>query len=111
MDDLDDFYFEHDGEWRAWLEQNHAQTEGVHLIFFSVAHSKILRTSRAVNVRATSIGSTRRNGKRRGRNASLRSFDCAPRTSSRAREASDLIVLEACAEHVFAVKSRKLKTR
>ncbi|RAJ12636.1 YdeI/OmpD-associated family protein [Arenibacter echinorum] len=40
MKEIEQFYFKSDVEWRAWLETNHANSNGVHLIFYKVAHEK-----------------------------------------------------------------------
>ena len=45
------FYFKSVVEWRAWLEANHAQSTGVHLIFYKVAHENdSMRWEEAVKV-------------------------------------------------------------
>lgn len=38
MDELTEHYFSSDAEWREWLHENHATTDGIHLIFFAVDH-------------------------------------------------------------------------
>lgn len=40
MKSIEQFYFKSDLEWRAWLKTNHANSNGVHLIFYKVAHEK-----------------------------------------------------------------------
>lgn len=37
---LESHYFPNPEAWRQWLEQNHAESDGVYLIFYTVAHAK-----------------------------------------------------------------------
>lgn len=44
-------YFKNDIEWRAWLANNHKQTEGIYLIFYAVSHeNESMRWEEAVRV-------------------------------------------------------------
>jgi len=46
-----EFYFKNDVEWREWLHENHKEYTGIHLIFYSVDHSKeSMRWEEAVKV-------------------------------------------------------------
>ncbi|MEO1010694.1 MAG: YdeI/OmpD-associated family protein [Bacteroidota bacterium] len=51
MKELEEHYFKNDGEWRMWLEKNHAESKGIYLIFYAVAHKKeSMRWEEAVRV-------------------------------------------------------------
>lgn len=39
-DSFPEHYFKSPIEWRAWLEQNHAHSPGVYLIFYKVGHER-----------------------------------------------------------------------
>ncbi len=44
-------YFKNTKEWRKWLHKNHAQIEGIYLIFYTVAHeNESMRWEEAVQV-------------------------------------------------------------
>ncbi|MEO0504528.1 MAG: YdeI/OmpD-associated family protein [Bacteroidota bacterium] len=40
MVDYPEHYFKNDNEWRAWLHENHLNSQGVYLIFYAVQHEK-----------------------------------------------------------------------
>lgn len=49
--ELSEHYFKTDGEWRAWLHENHATCKGVYLIFYKVGHENdSMRWEEAVKV-------------------------------------------------------------
>ena len=51
MSKIPALYFKADTEWREWLVDNHDTAEGVHLIFYKVAHEKdSMRWEEAVQV-------------------------------------------------------------
>ena len=51
MSKLEEHYFMTDTEWREWLHENHASSEGVYLIFYKVEHEKdSMRWEEAVKV-------------------------------------------------------------
>ena len=51
MREIQEYYFKTYTEWRNWLEKNHAQKEGIYLIFFAVSHKNIsMRWEEAVKV-------------------------------------------------------------
>ena len=51
MNPKEEHYFKNDGEWRAWLEENHASSKGIYLIFYKVGHEKAsMRWEEAVRV-------------------------------------------------------------
>lgn len=51
MKDIAEHYFKNDKEFRSWLHENHAQVEGVHLIFYAVSHeNESMRWEEAVRV-------------------------------------------------------------
>ncbi|WP_343485947.1 YdeI/OmpD-associated family protein [Allomuricauda sp. d1] len=51
MPELEEIYFKNDIEWRKWLHENHGKSEGVYLIFYTVAHEKeSMRWEEAVRV-------------------------------------------------------------
>ncbi len=51
MTDKPELYFKNDSEWRGWLQENHASSKGVYLIFYQVGHEKeSMRWDEAVRV-------------------------------------------------------------
>lgn len=51
MTDKPELYFKNDSEWRDWLQENHAASKGVYLIFYQVGHEKdSMRWEEAVQV-------------------------------------------------------------
>lgn len=51
MKDIQEHYFKNDTEWRNWLHENHSNTNGIYLIFYTVAHEKdSMRWEEAVRV-------------------------------------------------------------
>ncbi|KJD33309.1 hypothetical protein PK35_05475 [Tamlana nanhaiensis] len=51
MPENEALYFKTDTEWRAWLHNNHAVSNGVYLIFYKVTHdAKSMRWEEAVKV-------------------------------------------------------------
>lgn len=51
MKDIQEHYFKNDTEWRNWLHENHSKSNGIHLIFYTVAHEKdSMRWEEAVRV-------------------------------------------------------------
>jgi uncharacterized protein YdeI (YjbR/CyaY-like superfamily) len=51
MKDIQEYYFKNDTEWLAWLNKNHAQTDGIYLIFYAVSHeNESMRWEEAVRV-------------------------------------------------------------
>ena len=51
MNDLVEHYFKNDGEWREWLHENHAASNGVYLILYKVDHEKLsMRWEEAVRI-------------------------------------------------------------
>ncbi|MEK6155574.1 YdeI/OmpD-associated family protein [Flavobacteriaceae bacterium 3-367] len=51
MTDKPELYFKNDSEWRGWLQENHASSKGVYLIFYQVGHEKeSMRWEEAVRV-------------------------------------------------------------
>lgn len=51
MEKFPEHYFKNDLEWRDWLHENHATSEGIHLIFYKVEHEKdSMRWEEAVRV-------------------------------------------------------------
>lgn len=51
MSEIQQYYFKRDTQWREWLHENHNQTEGIYLIFFTVAHeNESMRWEEAVQV-------------------------------------------------------------
>jgi len=51
MKDIQAHYFKNDIEWRNWLHENHAISNGIYLIFYTVAHEKpSMRWEEAVRV-------------------------------------------------------------
>lgn len=51
MEDYPELFFEEDSLWRAWLHDNHKTSNGVHLIFYKVAHpQRSMRWEEAVKV-------------------------------------------------------------
>ena len=51
MNEISHYYFKNDKEWRDWLHENHAITNGVYLIFYKVDHKKdSMRWEEAVKV-------------------------------------------------------------
>lgn len=51
MKETQEHYFKNDGQWRKWLYENHAQTEGIYLIFYAVSHeNESMRWEEAVKV-------------------------------------------------------------
>ncbi|WP_299536076.1 YdeI family protein [Ulvibacterium sp.] len=51
MKDIQQLYFKNDTEWRNWLQENHSKSDGIHLIFYTVAHEKdSMRWEEAVRV-------------------------------------------------------------
>ncbi len=48
---MDQLYFQNDAEWRNWLQKNHERSNGVFLIFYTVAHENdSMRWEEAVKV-------------------------------------------------------------
>lgn len=46
-----ELYFKNDSEWRTWLHENHKDSEGIYLIFYTVAHeNESMRWEEAVRV-------------------------------------------------------------
>ena len=44
-------YFKHHSEWRSWLQENHANFDGVYLVFYKVAsEEESMRWEEAVKV-------------------------------------------------------------
>ena len=51
MEDIQEFYFKNDAEFRDWLHKNHDKSEGIYLIFYKVDHAKeSMRWEEAVRV-------------------------------------------------------------
>ncbi|WP_158838095.1 YdeI/OmpD-associated family protein [Polaribacter sp. L3A8] len=51
MEENEEFYFKNDIEWRNWLSKNHDSSNGIHLIFYKVAHkNESMRWEEAVKV-------------------------------------------------------------
>ena len=51
MKDIKVYYFKNDRTWRKWLHENHTQSQGVYLIFYTVSHKKeSMRWEEAVRV-------------------------------------------------------------
>ncbi|WP_420602184.1 YdeI/OmpD-associated family protein [Flagellimonas sp.] len=51
MDSFPELYFKNDKEWRVWLHENHATTQGIFLIFYKVEHEmESMRWEEAVRV-------------------------------------------------------------
>ena len=51
MNKIPELYFPNDTEWREWLHENHAMTEGIYLIFYKVSSEKpSMRWEEAVKV-------------------------------------------------------------
>lgn len=51
MSDIEELYFRNDEEWRDWLLENHAESQGIYLIFYKVDHPKdSMRWEEAVQV-------------------------------------------------------------
>lgn len=49
--DLPEYYFKSQSEWRRWLHENHNSSSGIHLIFYSVDHAaESMRWEEAVQV-------------------------------------------------------------
>jgi len=51
MQKKESFYFKNDTEWRNWLSENHATSEGIYLIFYKVENEEAsMRWEEAVKV-------------------------------------------------------------
>ena len=51
MQKKESFYFKNDSEWRNWLSENHATSEGIYLIFYKVENEEAsMRWEEAVKV-------------------------------------------------------------
>lgn len=51
MKTKEEFYFKNDTEWRQWLHENHAKSDGVYLIFYKVnSEFESMRWEEAVQV-------------------------------------------------------------
>lgn len=51
MGEIKEYYFKNDVEWREWLHENHASSNGIYLIFYKVGHKKeSMRWEEAVKV-------------------------------------------------------------
>ena len=51
MADYPELYFKNDSEWRTWLHENHKDSDGIYLIFYTVAHeNESMRWEEAVRV-------------------------------------------------------------
>ncbi|MDC6365097.1 MULTISPECIES: YdeI/OmpD-associated family protein [Flavobacteriaceae] len=51
MEKYPEHYFKNDKEWRKWLHLNHRSSEGIYLIFYTVAHvNESMRWEEAVRV-------------------------------------------------------------
>lgn len=49
--EIPELYFKTDDEWRQWLHDNHCSSNGIHLIFYKVAHENdSMRWEEAVKV-------------------------------------------------------------
>ncbi|MFK7812509.1 MAG: YdeI family protein [Maribacter sp.] len=51
MKEIQEYYFKNDSEWRLWIQENHAQKDGIYLIFYAVSHeNESMRWEEAVRV-------------------------------------------------------------
>ncbi|WP_405382664.1 YdeI family protein [Maribacter sp. LLG6340-A2] len=51
MEEIPEFYFQNDDEFRIWLHNNHLEYTGIHLIFYAVSHeNESMRWEEAVRV-------------------------------------------------------------
>lgn len=51
MKEKKEYYFKNTNEWRSWLETNHAQKQGIYLIFYKIDHpNESMRWEEAVRV-------------------------------------------------------------